>query len=353
MLQKLLIINKTQFGYHTDYYKYCEYLRNEFEVTYLCFDSGLKKLEMDNLNVKYVSNKGIKIIRGVRFILNTLITIANYKGIVFIHYFEKCQFLKWIFPKKKMILDIRTLSISPNDKIRTAYDKHLKKATEYFNFVTIISEGLRKKINLNPVKSAILPLGADVISTSKKDFNDNINLLYVGTLHGRNIHHTLIGLAEYFNGKKTTKKITYNIIGDGAELPYLKELVSKLSLEGSVKIHGRIPHFELKPFFDKCNVGVSYVPITDYYDFQPPTKTFEYILSGIPCIATNTYENRAIINERNGIICMDNPESFANALEEIIIRSESYNSEIIRQTLSEYIWGKIVRLQLIPVLKKV
>lgn len=353
MNKNLLIINKAQFGYHTDYYKYCEYLRDEFKVTYLCFDSGFKKLEMDNVNIKYVSNKGRKIFRGVRFIVTALLTIASFKGIVFIHYFEKCYILKQIFPKKKMILDIRTLSISPDNNIRTKYDNQLKKATKYFNLITIISEGLREKINLDTKNSEILPLGADIISTTNKDFNNAIHLLYVGTLNNRNIHHTIIGLLQYLKNNHIHQRITYDIIGDGAELPYIKRLVLEYKLEDIVKIHGRIPHFEINPFFDKCNIGISYVPLTEYYEYQPVTKTYEYILSGMPCIATKTYENKKLITDNNGVLCNDNPESFAEALNKTISVITNYNSDIIRKSLAEHTWESIVKHKLKPILKNI
>jgi len=42
-----------------------------------------------------------------------------------------------------------------------------------------------------------------------------------------------------------------------------------------------------------------------YYDCQPATKTFEYILSGMVCIATSTYENKKLINNINGVLCND------------------------------------------------
>ena len=44
--KSILIIIKNQFGYHTDYTKYCEYLNSEFNITYLCFDAGYEKLVM-------------------------------------------------------------------------------------------------------------------------------------------------------------------------------------------------------------------------------------------------------------------------------------------------------------------
>lgn len=350
-MKKILIINKSQFGYHTDYYKYCEYLRDEFDVTYLCFDGGRKKLQMENVNIKYVSNKGIKLIRGIRFIINAFSQVLTFNGIIFIHYFENCQLLKILLPWKKMILDIRSLSISPNERKRIRDDKKLQKASTRFNFTTIISEELRKKIGLDNKKTAILPLGSDIISKTNKDFFQ-LNLLYVGSLDGRNIQQTIEGLSIFLKRNPEITHIAYHIVGDGKQLPELKKMVSEKELNNVISLHGRIPHFELQPFFDKCNIGVSYIPMTEYYEFQPPTKTFEYILSGMVCIATNTYENRLLISKENGVLCDDNPESFANALENIIEKKNSYDSDKIRKTLQQYTWENIVNNHLKPVLLK-
>ena len=54
--------------------------------------------------------------------------------------------------------------------------------------------------------------------------------------------------------------------------------------------------------------------MTKFYDIQTPTKTFEYIISGLFCIATNTTANKNLINKDNGILCDDNATSFSNAL---------------------------------------
>jgi len=119
-----------------------------------------------------------------------------------------------------------------------------------------------------------------------------------------------------------------------------------------ITLYGRIPHFELQPFFDKCNIGVSYIPMTEYYEFQPPTETFEYILSGMVCIATDTNENRLLISKENGVLCEDNPESFANALDYVYYNRQNYNSETIRNSLKDYTWENIVNKYLIPILNK-
>ena len=249
-----------------------------------------------------------------------------------------------------MFLDIRTLNVNANEIIRKREDSLIMKATKIYDFVTIISEGTREKIVIPKDKSAILPLGADVVSKSKKNF-DSIRIMYVGTLFNRDIHKTIIGLSLVLQKEKSLN-IHYDIIGDspGNELMELKQLVRDFNLEKYVTLHGYIQHSRLKEFFDKCNVGVSFVPLTEYYEYQPVTKSFEYILSGLYTIATNTYCNKEIITPENGFLINDTPESFAESIEYIVQNASSFDSDIIRNTLSEYKWKNIVNKYLKPVL---
>lgn len=351
MPKKILIINKTQFGYHTDYLMYCEHLKDDFDITFICFDVGFKKVVISEIDVKYVSHKGPKLLRGIKFLIYSLFTIWFSKAVVFIHYFEKCELLKRFCPWRKMILDIRTLSIHPNEQIRKQYDSKIKYACKFFDFVTVISEGVRNKIELSIKESSILPLGAHPVSLEPKRFDNAMNLLYVGTLSGRNIDQTILGLHEYLKESKLTS-VTYDIIGDGKELGNLKKLVEEKGLKQIVKFHGRIPYPEVKPFLDKCNIGVSFVPLTVYYDHQPVTKTYEYILSGLVCIASNTAENRKVIDDSNGILCMDNPSSFAQGLITLRSRFSTFDSQEIRDSLIEHNWNSIVNKSLKPILKR-
>lgn len=71
------------------------------------------------------------------------------------------------------------------------------------------------------------------------------------------------------------------------------------------------------------------------------------------CIATSTYENKKLINNINGVLCNDNPESFARALEEIKENKHKYNSEAIRETLMNYTWENIIHNVMISTLEKI
>lgn len=249
-----------------------------------------------------------------------------------------------------MILDIRTLGVSKDNNLRKRTDAAIKKNTEIFDYVTIISEGLRKKLSLPEEKSAILPLGADAASKTTKSF-DKLRLLYVGTLSNRDIHKTIEGVAIVVN-KEKLQNIHYDIIGDGLgnELEELKQLVAEKGIENYVTLHGYIQHNKLQSFLDNCNIGVSFVPVTEYYEYQPVTKSFEYILSGLYTIATNTYSNREIITKENGILIEDTPESFAKAILEIYSRKETIDGKVISSTLQEYKWENLVNNKLKPIL---
>lgn len=343
---KLLIINKEQFGYLTDAYYWCKYLRDEYEISFICFDTGKKKIQLDGVKIHYVKYIGNKTFRGLLFIAIVLLNILFFNGKILVEYFEHCEILKKIFPWKKMIVDIRTLSVSENDDERNKRNSALVKSCRYFDKVTAISSGVKNKIDLDNVY--ILPLGADPISVEKKDYS-KLNLLYVGTFSGRQLEKTILG-CDIFHKANPDVYFSYEIIGSGFnnEEKKLKKLVTDLKLGKYIIFRGKIPNVELKPYFDRNNFGISFIPITDYYNYQPPTKTFEYALSGLFVIATATYANQEVICHDNGILINDTAESFAQALNQI--NQMTINEDNVRKSMRQYSWKLIVENTLKPIL---
>lgn len=350
--QKLLIVDKHQFGYLIDVYKWCKYLRTEYDITVLCFDTGDKKQDLEGVNVCYVGYGGSVAIRGIRFVLLALWHIFTFKGIVLVEYFEHCIWLKKLLPFKKMILDVRTIAVWGTQPDRDKYDGEIEQACKKYDVVSVISKGVMKRLNRTEDDTHILPLGADVISEIDKKI-DSLRLIYVGTFDGRHIDKTIKAVAE-FRKANPDIPIIYDVIGDGHhdELLQYRQLVHNLNLEEIVKLHGRVPNTELKPYFDKANIGVSFVPVTSYYNIQPPTKTFEYVLSGLYTIATKTEENEAVVNSDCGYLIEDTEEDFIKALIHIWLNRNVFNSDNIRKSLEDNRWNVIVEKRLKEVLDK-
>ncbi len=346
----LLIIDKHQFGYLTDVYEWCKYLRKNYKVTVLSADVGEEKIDLSEIKVDLVNFKVPKPIRIFTFLWKAFWYISSFKGIIIIEYFQGCSILKRLFPKKKMLLDIRTLSVSPDTKHRNRYNNQLIKDCKYFEQISAISEGVIRQIGLKNIH--LLPLGANCISSAKKIYSDGLRLLYVGTFQWRNIEQTLYGI-KLFVEKYPYISISYDLVGTGeiGQVENLKLLAQELDIDEFVTFHGAVPYTKLTPFFDKANIGISYIPITSYYDHQPPTKTFEYILSGLFCVATETSENVKLITAANGILIKDTPESFMAGLEIYLKQMNSIEECKIRDSLSYGTWESIIHNRLLPILK--
>ena len=350
MKPKLLIIDKCQFGYLTDSYKWCEYLRDEYDITILSVNSGRKKFEMDGIKVEYVNFRLPLILRALLFTIVALWKVCFFKGKIFVVYYQKCSILKKVFHDKKMHVDVRTMSVRIEDYERRSVNDRIRNECGFFDSVSAISQGVAKELRIPNV--SILPLGSDVISETKKDYCGDIKLLYVGTFRNRNLEQTLYGLSQFFSNHSDVK-LSYDIVGDGnpGQLDELKQLAIELKIDEYVTFHGFKPYDELKPLFDECNVGVCYVPITECYQNQPPTKTYEYILSGLFCIATGTDANRELITSENGLIIEDTPESFCNGLEKFMSLRECLDEAKIRKSLEYGLWKSIVNEKLKPLLR--
>jgi glycosyltransferase involved in cell wall biosynthesis len=350
-MQPILIITHNQFGYQTDYYKFSHYLGSEYNVTYLCFDFGYEKIQNNQLTVEYIKKYKSRLLSLINLQYHIYKHLKKEYSLIFIKYLP---FIFWItfFNKKKIVLDIRTGPVNRNNTLRFTLTSLLKFEALFFKNITVISESLLKYLGIKASKCHVLPLGADIIFTEPKDYS-SFKLLYVGTFNSRNLSLTLKGLKQFLD-ISNFKDIHYYVIGKGnkAEEELLFNMTKTLGLNEYVTFLGYKPHDELRSYFETCNIGISFIPITKYYNIQPPTKTFEYIAAGLYVIATSTYENCRIINDSNGILINDTVEGFSSALTQLLL-SKEIDQKMIQSSIKEYTWDKIVKYNLIPYFKSI
>ena len=89
-------------------------------------------------------------------------------------------------------------------------------------------------------------------------------------------------------------------------------------------------HDDLIPFWKRYNVGVSFAPMNEIIDVQPPTKTFQCPLAGMPVITTGTSENRRVVSERIGPFVKDTAEALFQGLQHLYKRGKAFSSEQLR-----------------------
>ncbi len=349
MKKKIVIINSTQYGYLSDLYFFVENSYNEFDIIFICFDQGYKKKDINSkASIHYflptTKNSILKLNQFNKFSLNL---INKYKpDFIFVEYYFFCSIIKIISNKIPFLLDIRTSFIYKNKLKRIIYNKILKIESLFYENISIISEGVGFLLKIKKFK--VFPLGSPKFDLVEKKFNQ-LNLLYVGTFYNREIEKTILGVKIFVN-KYPNIKINYKIIGYGSknEIDLLLYTIKNNDLSEHVEFIGEVRYPELKEYFVNSNIGVSYIPINEYFNYQPPTKTYEYLLSGNAVIATKTAENAKIINLTNGILISDNEYDFAYGLEYLENNLINFNSKEIQKKAYKYSWENIIKNIYIP-----
>lgn len=342
-------MHQDQFGYHIDTYEYAKRLRFFFDITFFCWDFGMPKIQLDGIKIIYIKRNNNIIKRNLLFRLKLYQLLAQKFDAVFIKYYLGVIMVHLAKKQARLICDMRTGNVGSSALKRVLLDtiNYLELLT--FKNKTFISKSLAERFRINNYH--ILPLGANPLPCKDKNFNE-FNLLYVGTFSSRRIEDTVKGFGIFYQKYKELINCKYEIIGSGthAELDRINQSIQEFHLEEVVTLQGYILHEELPPYFQKANIGVSYIPITKFFDCQPATKTFEYLQSGMPVLATATKENKAVIQENNGVLIEDSPESFALGLQTIYNNRFSYHSCEIQRNAQQYSWENIVHNNLYPYL---
>ncbi len=335
--KQLVLIGGQQFGYRYDTDRFCEYLADEFDITYICFDEGKPKVENGLTHVVYLSIVN-KFIRWFRFI-NSVIREArkNKNSVVYLSYFLGCSLICIFLPTHKVIMDHRSGSVTKKEFKNSVLNFIMRIESVFTKNVVALTTDLKEFLHL-PKNTIVFPLGSDILSETNKSF-ESLDLLYVGVLKGREIHKTIFGVSE-FRKKHPDISISYSIIG-GGDQKLINEEIEKYNLMDVVQVLGFVPFNQITGYYENCNVGICYAPMSKYYMPQPFSKLYEYTLSGMAVISVRLLDSIRKINKDNGVLCDDTPESFAWALEQIYQNRKNYNSEHIRQEFADFTWKKL------------
>lgn len=115
--------------------------------------------------------------------------------------------------------------------------------------------------------------------------------------------------------KKHESKMELWIIGEGDELPELRELVSSLGLHKSVKFFGRVAHEKLSVFY-----GLADVFVLPSLNEGMSNTMLEALASGLPIIATVTGGTEELVSDGGNGLYIDkgSPADIASKLQVVL-----------------------------------
>lgn len=156
-----------------------------------------------------------------------------------------------LWPEKSLLLPLK----------KTIQSYAFKKADLIHAWGPVMTISM-KAINVEMNKVMVLPKGIDLEKFNNQNTADpsKINAIVTRSLTSDYRHDIILKAFAVLNQRGIDFQLT--IVGDGKELPKLKELAKKLNIEKKVNFTGRIPNIQLPGLLQKANIYIS-MPITE------------------------------------------------------------------------------------------
>lgn len=358
---KILLVTTNQFGYLVDYHRYYTYLKKKgHDVKFVCSDYKKERIEGNNPDIIYVPSVKNKINKHFTFMKAIVDADKQYNfDRIMIHVFPLVSLLSLFIKKQKIFLDIRTLSIHKKKYKRSFFDFLIKFASRIYMNTSSITDVAAKQLGLSSYK--LLPLGGAYFGNQHNGTPENaiynhifensyFIFIYVGTLFKRRIIECVQGFHAYMN-KHPGTKARFVIIGTSPknELNEINAYIEQHGLQDIVYTLGYIPQTRLSYFFNHSHCGIAFIPLTMPYPLQPTTKTYEYLVNGIPVIATATLDNIQMVETSKvpcGVIIKDNSEEIEKAVGIIHENKHLYKRDDIAREFNRYEWDNLFDIYL-------
>lgn len=267
----------------------------------------------------------------------------------------------------KYILHQITFSVAPEPGKREAENAKVLSESKYFDAVITSNRHMVEKYYPRDLLGKVftVPIGvntehftpapsAEGAALRRELFGEAGTVFaYQGTFVGRRLD---VLLRAFFVLLKRRPDSGLLIMGSGRESASLRELARSLGIGLKARFTGMVSYNEVPGYVRMADIGVSYIPMTEYYDVQTPLKTMEFLACGLPVIATATRANMDLIRDGyNGLLIKDDEASLADAMLRLA-SDDALREELARNAAGSVIgsdWKEIVGKELLPAYRKI
>tara|TARA_Y100001934_G_scaffold42074_3_gene50599 strand:+ start:18505 stop:19575 length:1071 start_codon:yes stop_codon:yes gene_type:complete len=288
---------------------------------------------------KIVTYKALSMVRNINYDLSVLLQVLiNRPNLVYTRSLRASYLCQYI--KQNNVLELHSI---PN----TLFNKFMLKSLtrkKYLNFIVTISLSLKEKllqqhpylkennifVHHDAVDIQRLSLKTDMTTQTKSSLEIHSNskiVLYVGHLYegrGINIIHKLA---------KKLPHIHFLIVGgEQDDVSYQQSISLKMNID-NLTYTGFIPNNQLPQYYQAADIlimpyqrKVSVSGGGDTSTWMSPMKTFEYMASNKPIIASDLPALREVLNETNSILVEpDNIQDWKFAVENALTNYQMAN----------------------------
>lgn len=250
---------------------------------------------------------------------------------------QKTSFLKKII-FNSMLKIMRSHGKRMEKKLLPTTDKFITVNQSILDHFKTICPQLNGRIVMNFPKTSTTPSTSRISFQEKYNWcKDDLIFLYQGSLNeGRGLKL----LVNNFHHSKEECKLV--IIGDGSLKQILQSLVKDNKTENQIKFIPKVNLSILSSYTQGADVGINLLEdFNSSKKLASPNKLFEYIHSNVPVLASNTIENKRVLNRFNlGFMVENSPDSLLNGISEIsqAIKNNKFSINDFNNAKNIYNW---------------
>lgn len=170
-----------------------------------------------------------------------------------------------------------------------------------------------------------------------------LRLVYVGTVskpRGRDLMLEAIRLA---NRDEVVAHLTLVGASD-EEIAYCRRYAIRLGIANAVSVCGRVAGAEIPAIMKDADAGLCLWEDQPWWRFNPPTKLFEYLVAGLPVLASDIRTHTQYISHgRNGLIFKYDSFSLGKAIQQLARRRRELHEmkSRARESGHQYLWERL------------
>ncbi|MFH1817366.1 MAG: glycosyltransferase [Pseudomonadota bacterium] len=200
-----------------------------------------------------------------------------------------------------------------------------------------------------PERTKLIYMGVDerfrgvALKRIRHNANDPLELIYTGTVQkarGRDVMLKAVAMAV-----KSGVPVHLTMVGASPEeLSYCNDYARQLGIAEAVTLHGRVPGNEIPAYIAQADAGICIWEDRPWWRFNPPTKLFEYLVAGLPVLASNICTHTQYISHgHNGLVFEYDSGSLAQAIQALWERRAELPAYKQRafESSTPYLWENI------------
>lgn len=198
----------------------------------------------------------------------------------------------------------------------------------------------------NPAQVQLIYMGVDdrfAPVQKAAPSSDTLRLIYVGSISGpRGRDVMLSAMREVARQQLPVRLTMVGAIPD--ELKVCQDYIATHQLSEYVEVQGRVPGSAIPGILAEADAGICLWEDRPGWRFNPPTKLFEYLVAGLPVLASDIRTHtRYIRHADNGIIFAYEPDALALAIRDLYqMKAElPAMSDRARHDGLVHLWSKI------------